>query len=304
MHESPAYYQINLRERRIIERLYAEGYNPGKIARQIFRSRSTVYREIERNGYPGEDGKWHYMAKRAQMFCSGRKQRSKRRSRIPIGRERTSNDFYVRGLRWPFFRNKPEPYRKGPGRWERRPYPLSRWHRWQVRSWRESYNRRRSRHHKWEEFWRRKLKRWYKPLIPVRDLRHSYWFFNRKINKWKYRRRFSKGKGNNLSFLYKDRHYRKYDRPSKFRFPFSDPLPAPPEYERASKFRPSLRDSLAVRPKIADNFYSLTPSPQVVQKLAGEKYAQKPLIRRIFQKIPQFSYLEVHGFSVNAPIFS
>jgi hypothetical protein len=69
----PTYYQINIAERRIIAQLIENGEKPAAIARALGRNRSTIKREIDRNGSVDEKGKIHYNAVQAQSSTQVRK---------------------------------------------------------------------------------------------------------------------------------------------------------------------------------------------------------------------------------------
>ena len=77
--------ELDLRERRLIEDMLVAKVPDSKIAAEIGRHRSTIYREIKRNSYvdeelPDLDG---YHGMNAQRFASARRARRRKLIRLP-----------------------------------------------------------------------------------------------------------------------------------------------------------------------------------------------------------------------------
>lgn len=73
------YHQITSGERYMLAALRRQGLNRAQIARQVGRHRSTISRELKRNGY-ALDGR--YRASKAQERTNGRRSRSHRHQRF------------------------------------------------------------------------------------------------------------------------------------------------------------------------------------------------------------------------------
>ncbi len=87
------YRQITLEERYTISLLRRQGRGPAEIARHLGRHRSTVSRELRRNGSPWDGG---YRPSKAQEQANGRRSRS-RRNRLFQGREWDRVEALLRG---------------------------------------------------------------------------------------------------------------------------------------------------------------------------------------------------------------
>lgn len=80
-----AHTELDLRERRLIEAMLYAKVPVSRIAEEIGRHRSTIYREIKRNSYrdeelPDLDG---YYCVNAQRFASARRARRRKLIRLP-----------------------------------------------------------------------------------------------------------------------------------------------------------------------------------------------------------------------------
>jgi len=80
-----AHTELDLRERRKIEEMFAAKVPVSKIAAEIGRHRSTIYREIKRNSYVDEELPYlnDYYGVTAQRYASARRSRRRKLIRLP-----------------------------------------------------------------------------------------------------------------------------------------------------------------------------------------------------------------------------
>ncbi|MHA3978979.1 IS30 family transposase [Halovulum sp. GXIMD14794] len=80
-----AHTELELRERRMIEDMLAANVPVSRIATEIGRHRSTIYREIKRNSYVDEELPYFndYYGLTAQRFASARRARRRKLIRLP-----------------------------------------------------------------------------------------------------------------------------------------------------------------------------------------------------------------------------
>lgn len=80
-----AHTELDLRERRKIEDMFAAKVPVSKIAAEIGRHRSTIYREIKRNSYVDEELPYlnDYYGVTAQRYASARRSRRRKLIRLP-----------------------------------------------------------------------------------------------------------------------------------------------------------------------------------------------------------------------------
>lgn len=283
----PVYTQLTLRDRLIIERMYNQGVRVSRIAKALGRHRSTISREIKRNSYPDKTGRIVYRAKLADHFTETRRKNPTGWNFYMIDpAEKTSDVYYRRERCGPFYRNKPEPYRKGPRSDYRPSLWRDTWHdTWEGQRWRRRYNLLRQRFHSWEEFLRRMDKKYYYRRYERRLCMNTLARALKKAGKrWFY-----------TNALYFRRYrYRYYDR----------------RFRHELKLLKPLRELLHVPPESAPKVAAqssqktaISHSPKPTKRLPQDKYAQSLLIQPLFQKIPAFHLREVHELSVNPPDF-
>jgi hypothetical protein len=156
-----SYRQLNIAERQTIAALLEEGRPVGYIAKVLFRSRSTIKREIERNGLCDEKGNIRYLAPLAQKlslsrkaqrmgsYCSEKNFLSTKsifdcQQRLKIsssGKERVQAFRSCFGFGFGFNFSSVKKHKN-----------LSIWHdRLESQDWRKIYNANRKRHYSWEE---------------------------------------------------------------------------------------------------------------------------------------------------------
>lgn len=80
-----AHTELDLRERRLIEDMLVAKVPVSKIAAEIGRHRSTIYREIKRNSYSDEELPYldGYYGINAQRYASARRARRRKLIRLP-----------------------------------------------------------------------------------------------------------------------------------------------------------------------------------------------------------------------------
>jgi hypothetical protein len=218
-----AYRQLNIAERKIIAQLLHEGRKVAFIARTLFRSRSTIQREIERNSFTDTNGNRIYNAPEAQQKSQYRK------AQAGNGKQPIKNLFCTKAildsdqqLSDNHFRNKTSKY-ESISLFEYRfssmkfnsyqSNDLSIWHyRLEGTDWRKIYNRIRKRDYEWEECGRKNYYRFgsVKIFFPIAETK----IFNQKNVK----------KKNSNALSYSDTFENLFYKPETFRKHYLDSI--------------------------------------------------------------------------------
>lgn len=98
MHKKRTYRQLNIYERTIIETQLRLGEKPGAIASSLARSRSTILREIRRNGWLSERELW--VKKRTRVGGGYRCVIADRRARVLAGKPRVERKLVAGNVLW------------------------------------------------------------------------------------------------------------------------------------------------------------------------------------------------------------